>query len=828
MAKKTTDQTYAQVTGQSGNVLLSRTNNQGVKKYVVFDTSRTPGGTGARSDVESMKKAGYEVLATGVQGYRGPVNESIANKILKNPSIRDQSIQGPIADFMSSNSTNFNISDPKVDTPLRGLGSGVPNLQSIPLSDVRAPGEAFNPMQDLQRSQMAASKAGLPAGGFTPVKTPTTFNAVDLGKNKAPVVPPSSQTDTSGNFAGSLTSGLQTSDDIYKQRLDALNKQFEPINKETQGITERIKQIMGKQESSQTTYDKAFQKELNKMGDPEVQKKLADLNVQIAQRTADYNARIAALPGQGRGISTNIVAGQTDREKRMALVELGNLGIIKLAYQENIQAAKETASQVVSFMYKDEERSIQNQLTLLQLNKDSFDRKEKQLADERTMILQDRQAAIEKEKSELLAVKNLAIDAAKNGAPVDVTQNMAKATSLDQALSIGGQYLSEVDDSADLDKLLTPTESAALGVDYGLTRREAMQLGINPKDLKEIGGLTPEQRKELSNIQNTRRQDPDIKGFYDVRDAKERLDAAASDPSAAGDIAIVFSYMKMLDPTSVVREGEQATAQNAGGVDDRIRNMYNKALTGERFTPEQRTDFTTTANRLYEVKRKRYQEAEAFYQGQASNFDIPSELVGRDLSATGSNNTNIGSLPPLKKSYNTPEELVADIPEYKDVVNKMIDDGLSDNDILQTLSDESFNNESQTSLKGKVAVAYPSGSYGGQCGDFAHKIVDFPPVGNTFSQKVASVQKNGILKKDWVPKVGDVVVTDGSDVTASGKPYVYGHMMVVDKINPDGSLSLIESNAKGNERVSIGRTIYPDDPAVYGALRGTIKKQYLA
>ena len=37
-------------------------------------------------------------------------------------------------------------------------------------------------------------------------------------------------------------------------------------------------------------------------------------------------------------------------------------------------------------------------------------------------------------------------------------------------------------------------------------------------------------------------------------------------PDAAGDMALIFSYMKMLDPNSTVREGEYATAQDAGSI----------------------------------------------------------------------------------------------------------------------------------------------------------------------------------------------------------------------------------------------------------------------
>jgi hypothetical protein len=58
--------------------------------------------------------------------------------------------------------------------------------------------------------------------------------------------------------------------------------------------------------------------------------------------------------------------------------------------------------------------------------------------------------------------------------------------------------------------------------------------------------------------------------------------------------------MKILDPTSVVREGEQATAQNAEGVDARTRNIFNRLLTGERLTKGQRQDFVSKGIQLYQ------------------------------------------------------------------------------------------------------------------------------------------------------------------------------------------------------------------------------------
>ena len=75
----------------------------------------------------------------------------------------------------------------------------------------------------------------------------------------------------------------------------------------------------------------------------------------------------------------------------------------------------------------------------------------------------------------------------------------------------------------------------------------------------------------------------------------------ATDPTAAGDVSLIFAYMKMLDPGSVVREGEQATAANAAGVPSRVMNLYNRVLTGERLTGPQRADFRKQAQNIYDL-----------------------------------------------------------------------------------------------------------------------------------------------------------------------------------------------------------------------------------
>jgi len=107
--------------------------------------------------------------------------------------------------------------------------------------------------------------------------------------------------------------------------------------------------------------------------------------------------------------------------------------------------------------------------------------------------------------------------------------------------------------------------------------------------------------------------------------------APASALEAASDIALIFAFMKMLDPTSVVREGEFATAQNSGGIDDQLRNVYNKLRDGQFLTPEQRANFVRRAYRIYRGSETQYANAIQQQVATAKQFNVPEELTYFDL-----------------------------------------------------------------------------------------------------------------------------------------------------------------------------------------------------
>jgi hypothetical protein len=138
-----------------------------------------------------------------------------------------------------------------------------------------------------------------------------------------------------------------------------------------------------------------------------------------------------------------------------------------------------------------------------------------------------------------------------------------------------------------------------------------------------------------------------VKEPMTVLNAYNKVKTAGAVPTAAGDLSMIFAYMKMLDPNSVVREQEFANAQNATGVPDRIVNTYNKLLRGERLNPAQRADFINQAKNLANQSqatigkyKARYSELATRYKFEPENivfspYDEPPPPSGGGVQASG-------------------------------------------------------------------------------------------------------------------------------------------------------------------------------------------------
>lgn len=131
------------------------------------------------------------------------------------------------------------------------------------------------------------------------------------------------------------------------------------------------------------------------------------------------------------------------------------------------------------------------------------------------------------------------------------------------------------------------------------------------------------------------RSEPIYKAHAEVQSAHSQITAGLKLQSPAGDLAGATKLMKILDPTSVVRESELGMAMAASGLLDRVQNYATKIITGQKLTPTQRADFQNLANKMTEESAKFYNAKRSEYEGIANRNKIDVRDVLGDPLDTG-------------------------------------------------------------------------------------------------------------------------------------------------------------------------------------------------
>jgi len=102
---------------------------------------------------------------------------------------------------------------------------------------------------------------------------------------------------------------------------------------------------------------------------------------------------------------------------------------------------------------------------------------------------------------------------------------------------------------------------------------------------------------------------------------------SAKDESAAGDVALIFNFMKVLDPNSVVRESEFAVAQNTAALYKQVERLYNRWSKGDRLLPEQRAAFVRLATKYMSESQKDVIHSEQRLQKSIKDYGLDEERV---------------------------------------------------------------------------------------------------------------------------------------------------------------------------------------------------------
>lgn len=124
-----------------------------------------------------------------------------------------------------------------------------------------------------------------------------------------------------------------------------------------------------------------------------------------------------------------------------------------------------------------------------------------------------------------------------------------------------------------------------------------------------------------------------VTALRNVAQAGRQIQTLLGNPGPFSDVATVYSLVKLLDPESVVREGEIALTQSATSIWDRLRGMLSKAHKGGFISDDLRADINQTVGRLMSEYEKSYQEVSGYWSdfAQRRGMGPAKDLIGPEL-----------------------------------------------------------------------------------------------------------------------------------------------------------------------------------------------------
>jgi hypothetical protein len=174
--------------------------------------------------------------------------------------------------------------------------------------------------------------------------------------------------------------------------------------------------------------------------------------------------------------------------------------------------------------------------------------------------------------------------------------------------------IKEIDADKDLTTGMKQKFHAQLISDYYAAQgEEDKALEVQNNLLKTDAENAATQDKQGKDLREEFLARPEIKDFQTISSAMGKIATSAKMGTPPGDMSLIYGYMKLLDPTSTVREGEYANAAQTTGIPGQIVLAYNKALKGDKLNDQQRTEFVTSAKSLYADTEKRYGEIHSQY-----------------------------------------------------------------------------------------------------------------------------------------------------------------------------------------------------------------------
>ena len=249
--------------------------------------------------------------------------------------------------------------------------------------------------------------------------------------------------------------------------------------------------------------------------------------------------------------------------------------------------------------------------------------------------LTEAKAKADKAVADALTAQATATNAAEKAAA-----DAAKATADAQKAQVDAKFAEQIT-LADLKKKAADLglTSAQTGSALAQTKKlgvETAKAALELEALKSTGGLDPtktfEQEEKLRKEFQGR-----TKVYGELGTTFNNIKSSAEAKNGPGDIALITGFMKMLDPGSVVRETEFATARDTAGLYERLLNTSQKLQSGQLFAldSKQRQEYVNLAKQYLDSAQKKAGEDKKALGVVVKNYRLnPDNVFGPETAET--------------------------------------------------------------------------------------------------------------------------------------------------------------------------------------------------
>lgn len=189
-------------------------------------------------------------------------------------------------------------------------------------------------------------------------------------------------------------------------------------------------------------------------------------------------------------------------------------------------------------------------------------------------------------------------------AEVRKVQETAKAAGVTDPAEIQKLIQRQFQQNPEIKEVTLPNgEKMSVQVMPDRTVRDLSGNAIAPNVLQGGAGPSKTQKEGEDNLRKEIEGSKQVQDYAAADPMYRSMVQSALNPNGASDLDLIYGFGKIMDPGSVVREGELVLVQGSGDMQDRLRQLIQSVSGGGKLTPEVRMNLLKTAQtRLGELR----------------------------------------------------------------------------------------------------------------------------------------------------------------------------------------------------------------------------------